>query len=229
MDIDLYADVEDFNSDDAVPNPEDADPKPKNKGDENGGDDIDLYDDVIASSSSAAAAAATASEDKKDGDEAKPDVRAGDAYQRPGRKYQLYVGNLTWWTTDQDMQDAVSALGVDDFLEVKFYENKINGQSKGFCCVSLGSERSMQKVLEEMPKKELHSQLPVVSYPTRQALYQFESQSKTRPPPSGQGQGGGGGGRPSGPPPPGRDSRPPPYHHPPPYGGDRGRGPPHHG
>ena len=84
----------------------------------------------------------------------------------------------------------MTTLGVDDFLEVKFYENKINGQSKGFCCVSLGSERSMQKVMEEMPKKELHSQLPVVSYPTRQALYQFESQSKTRPPPSGQGQGG---------------------------------------
>ena len=92
MDIDLYADVEDFNSDDAVPNPEDADPKPKNKGDENGGDDIDLYDDVIASSSSAAAAA-TASEDKKDGDEAKPEARGGDAYQRPGRKYQVSAKN----------------------------------------------------------------------------------------------------------------------------------------
>ena len=137
--------------------------------------------------------------------------------------FQLYVGNLTWWTTDQDIQDAVSGLGVDDFLEVKFYENKINGQSKGFCCVSLGSERSMQKVMEEMPKKELHSQTPVVSYPTRQALYQFESQSKTRPPSAGQGGPGGpggGGGRPSGPPLPGRDSRPPPHHHPPPYGGD---------
>ena len=31
MDIDLYADVEDFNDDDAVPNPEEADPKPKSK------------------------------------------------------------------------------------------------------------------------------------------------------------------------------------------------------
>ena len=250
MDIDLYADVEDFNSDDAVPNPDDADPKPKSKNSENGGDDIDLYDDVIASSSATSGAA---NEEKKVGEEAKPDVRGGDAHQRPGRKYQvnaiawlklsrlterkrsltictffqLYVGNLTWWTSDQDIQDAVAAVGVDDFLEVKFYENKINGQSKGFCCVSLGSERSMQKVMEEMPKKELHSQLPVVSYPTRQALYQFESQSKTRPPTSGQGQGGGGGRPPSGPPPPGRDSRPPPHHHPPPYGGDRGRGPPH--
>ena len=89
MDIDLYADVEDFNSDDAVPNSEDAEPKAKSKSSENGGDDVDLYDDVIASSSAAAA-----SEEKKDGEEAKPDVRSGDAYQRPGRKYQVNVNCL---------------------------------------------------------------------------------------------------------------------------------------
>ena len=83
MDIDLYADVEDFNSDDAVPNSEDAEPKAKSKSSENGGDDVDLYDDVIASSSAAAT-----NEDKKEGEEAKPDAKSGDAYQRPGRKYQ---------------------------------------------------------------------------------------------------------------------------------------------
>ena len=88
------------------------------------------------------------------------------------------MGNLTWWTTDQDIQDGVVNLGVSDFIEVskntvliktfeprcigndlffthekfsvlqhrckfyltqvKFYENRANGQSKGFCCVSLG-------------------------------------------------------------------------------------------
>ena len=35
-------------------------------------------------------------------------------------------------------QDGVVNLGVADFIEVKFYENRANGQSKGFCCVSLG-------------------------------------------------------------------------------------------
>ena len=89
MDIDLYADVEDFNSDDAVPNPEDAEPKAKSKsGEENGGDDVDLYDDVIASSS------AVTNEDKKEGEEAKPDAKSGDAYQRPGRKYQ--ASSIAW-------------------------------------------------------------------------------------------------------------------------------------
>ena len=88
MDIDLYADVEDFNSDDAVPNSEDVEPKAKSKNSENGGDDVDLYDDVIASSSAAT------NEDKKEGEEAKPDAKGGDAYQRPGRKYQASI--IAW-------------------------------------------------------------------------------------------------------------------------------------
>merc|ERR1719347_144045 len=141
-----------------------------------------------------------------------------------GRRWQLYIGNLTWWTTDQDIQDNVQNLGVSDFLEVKFYENRANGQSKGFCCVSMGSEASMRKVMDNFPKKELHGQKPVVTYATKQALHQFESQSKTRPP---QQAGQGGGPRPSGPggPPMGRGApmrgpppgvgRPPPGHPPP--------------
>ena len=76
------------------------------------------------------------------------------------------------------MQNA----GVNDFLEVKFYENRANGQSKGFCCVSVASEPSMRVIMEKLPKQELHGQVPVVTYATKQALHQFEAQSKTRPP-----------------------------------------------
>ena len=99
-----------------------------------------------------------------------------------GRKYQLYVGNLTWWTTDADIAECVQNAGVHDFLEVKFYENRANGQSKGFCCVSVASEPSMRVIIEKLPKQELHGQVPVVTYATKQALHQFEAQSKTRPP-----------------------------------------------
>ena len=52
----------------------------------------------------------------------------------PPRRYQVYVGNLTWWTTDADIADAVLSVGVNDFVEVKFYENRANGQSKGNLC-----------------------------------------------------------------------------------------------
>lgn len=67
---------------------------------------------------------------------------------------------------------------------MKFFENRANGQSKGFCVISLGSEQSMRMVLERLPKKELHGQMPVVTLPTKQALNKFESQCKTRSTPS---------------------------------------------
>ena len=95
---------------------------------------------------------------------------------------------MTWWTTDADIADCVQNVGVHDFLEVKFYENRANGQSKGFCCVSVASEPSMRIIMEKLPKQELHGQVPVVTYATKQALHQFEAQSKTRPstaPPAG--------------------------------------------
>lgn len=87
------------------------------------------------------------------------------------------------WTTDQDITNAVHEIGVPDFQEVKFFENRSNGQSKGFCVISLGSESSMRLCMERLSKKELHGQAPVVTLPTKQALNQFESQQKTRPVP----------------------------------------------
>ena len=215
VDIDLYADVEqDFPQEDFS------------------AENNDLYDDVIT--------AGTNSKEEDKGEKAGPspekpaqqDSSPSPARQLGERRWQLYIGNLTWWTTDQDIQDNVQGLGVADFIEVKFYENRANGQSKGFCCVSMGSEASMRKVMDLMPKKELHGQNPVVTYATKQALHQFEAQSKTRPPQqAGQGGGGGPRGPPPGPLPLGRGPpmRPPPRHLGPPPGAYRGPPPSHHG
>jgi cleavage and polyadenylation specificity factor subunit 6/7 len=60
-------------------------------------------------------------------------------------------------------------------VEVKFFENRANGQSKGFCVITLGSEPSMRMCMERLPKKELHGQCPVVTFPTKQALNQVSS------------------------------------------------------
>lgn len=77
----------------------------------------------------------------------------------------------------------MSDIGINDFQEVKFFENRANGQSKGYCAVSLGSETSMRLCMDRLPKKLLHGQTPVVTLPTKQALNNFESQQKTRPNP----------------------------------------------
>ncbi|XP_023217241.1 cleavage and polyadenylation specificity factor subunit 6-like [Centruroides sculpturatus] len=82
------------------------------------------------------------------------------------------------WTTDQDVIDAINSVNVTDVLDIKFYENRANGQSKGFCVVTLGSDNSFRLVMEKLPKKELHGQNPVVTPCSRQNLNHFEMQSR---------------------------------------------------
>ena len=76
------------------------------------------------------------------------------------------------WTTDNDVANAVKSIGVNDFLEVKFFENRANGQSKGFCAISLGSEASSRAVLDKLPRKDIHGMSPVVTFTNKQALAQ---------------------------------------------------------
>ena len=51
--------------------------------------------------------------------------------------------------------------------------------------MSLGSDNSVRNCLDNLSKKELHGNTPIVTLATKQALNQFESQSKTRTTPPG--------------------------------------------
>lgn len=103
--------------------------------------------------------------------------------QNSGKRYSLYVGNLTWWTTDEDLNTAIHALQIHDLLEIKFHENRVNGQSKGFAMVAFQSDASAKKVMEQLPKVEIHNQNPVVTFVNRSALKQFEDAAPSRPDP----------------------------------------------
>ncbi|RZF48986.1 hypothetical protein LSTR_LSTR012469 [Laodelphax striatellus] len=191
-----------------------------------GGDGVDLYDDVIASAPGSGvnnssgggppgSGSGPTTNNTDNGNGPGPENMNNIPKSDGGRRHQLYIGNLTWWTTDQDIADAVLSVGVNDFCEVKFFENRANGQSKGFCVVTLGSADSVRICMERLVKKDLHGQNLVVTYPTKHALSHFEAQSKTRrtpPAPNQQDQRGMGMGGPphanhhpgpQGPPPPG--------------------------
>lgn len=189
--------------------------------DEFGGDGVDLYDDIGGPTEPVAAGGGggggTPTGDNVSGPgsiDGSSNVGPNGVYhqgsgnQTPtmNRRYQLYVGNLTWWTTDQDISNALREIGVNDLQEVKFFENRANGQSKGFSVISLGSEPSLRTVLDQLPKKEMHGQTVVVTYPSKQALTQFESLQKTRPVPPPQQNG-----PPRGPAPPNMGGPMPPH------------------
>ncbi|KAF7261392.1 hypothetical protein EG68_01114 [Paragonimus skrjabini miyazakii] len=126
----------------------------------------ELYDDVIAPSTSEAAITAQS---------VVPSLNNMGLHN--GRRIATYVGNLTWWTTDQDLLEAANKLGINDVIEIKFHENRQNGQSKGFCAMVFGSEQSVRVAMDKMPKTEIHGQKPVVTHCTKQNLSIFEKAS----------------------------------------------------
>ncbi|XP_026471967.1 cleavage and polyadenylation specificity factor subunit 6-like [Ctenocephalides felis] len=97
-----------------------------------------------------------------------------------GQIYELFIGNLTWWTTDENIIDAIAELGVKDCIAVAFFENRRNGMSKGHCVISLRTESSARTVLEKLPSKELYGRKPIVTCPSKQALAMLESQWQMR-------------------------------------------------
>lgn len=147
------------------------------------GQDPDLYDDVIRTQGSATDF--TDITNTVDHSHGKHDHLAevvsniniqSNAYN--GKRVSLYIGQLTWWTTDADLAGAVQELGIKDLLEVKFHENRVNGQSKGFAVVTVGSEVSSRLIQDKIPKREIHGQNPMVLPCNKQSLNFFEGSTR---------------------------------------------------
>ncbi|XP_005046657.1 PREDICTED: cleavage and polyadenylation specificity factor subunit 7 [Ficedula albicollis] len=171
--IDIYAD-EEFTQDPEFSN----------------ADQMDLYDDVLAASSQP-------QEKRSSSSEAPPEIRQEPSpkpnskppailYTYSGlrnKRAAVYVGSFSWWTTDQQLIQTIRSVGVYDVVELKFAENRANGQSKGYAEVVVASENSVHKLLELLPGKILNGDKVEVRLATRQNLSQFEAQARKRVPP----------------------------------------------
>uniref|UniRef100_A0A1I7U613 RRM domain-containing protein n=1 Tax=Caenorhabditis tropicalis TaxID=1561998 RepID=A0A1I7U613_9PELO len=103
-----------------------------------------------------------------------------------GRKYCCYVGNLLWYTTDADLLKAIASTGLarSQFADMKFFENRTNGQSKGYALLVLNSDAAVKQIMETLPTKAIHGQSPtVLGYnKTNQAkLEEVQAKNQTRP------------------------------------------------
>lgn len=87
----------------------------------------------------------------------------------------VYVGNLTWWTTDQDLINACASLNVRDINNVKFFENRANGQSKGYCAIDVASLNSAKTLMHELRNVTIHNEHPYVAIASKTPLYYFET------------------------------------------------------
>jgi len=94
----------------------------------------------------------------------------------------IYVGNLSFEVTDEDLQQAFSAFG--QIATVSVVKDKFTGQSRGFGFVEMPNPAEAQAAIAGLNGKEIKGR----------ALNINEARPRTE----GGGRGGGGGGRPGG-------------------------------
>jgi RNA recognition motif-containing protein len=92
---------------------------------------------------------------------------------------RLYVGNLSFNTTELELRDVFSQYGT--VAETKMVTDRETGRPRGFAFVEMGSEQEAKEAIEQLNARELGGR----------ALTVNEAQERS----GGGGRGGGGGGR----------------------------------
>ncbi|XP_038976679.1 cleavage and polyadenylation specificity factor subunit 6 [Phoenix dactylifera] len=117
----------------------------------------------------------------------------------------LVVGDLHWWTTDAQLESVMSQYGR--VKEIKFFEERASGKSKGYCQVEFYDATAAAACKEGMYGHAFNGRTCVVEYASPQILKQMGAaytsrQSQAQPQQqgrrqmnSGMGRGGGWGGR----------------------------------
>ena len=96
---------------------------------------------------------------------------------------KLFVGNLSFKTTENDLQDAFAACGT--VVETNLMMDRMTGRPRGFAFVTMSSPEEAQKAIDSLHGKEFDGRALTVN---------IARPREDRPP-----GGGGGGGRDRGP------------------------------
>lgn len=96
---------------------------------------------------------------------------------------KLYVGNLSYNTTENDLHDAFAAHG--SVVEANLMVDRESGRPRGFGFVTMSTPEEAQKAIEAMHGADLDGRPLTVNL----------ARPREDRPPGGGGRGGGGGGR----------------------------------
>jgi cold-inducible RNA-binding protein len=104
---------------------------------------------------------------------------------------KLFVGNLSYDTTENDLHDAFSAHGT--VVSADLMQDRMTGRSRGFAFVTLSTPEEAQRAIEAMNGSMLNGRNLTVNI-ARPKEDRFGGGGGSRPPRRDYGGGGGGGG-----------------------------------
>lgn len=74
---------------------------------------------------------------------------------------KLFVGNIDWGTTDEQLQELFSQYG--DIEEAVIIKDRFSGRSKGFGFVTFTNDAEADKATEELHEKDFNGRNLVVN------------------------------------------------------------------
>lgn len=89
------------------------------------------------------------------------------------RGTKLFVGELHWWTTDADLESALSEYGK--VKDIKFSEEKASGKSKGYCQVEFYDHTAAYNCKAGMHGRLFNGRPCVIAFSSPVTLGQFSS------------------------------------------------------
>ncbi|KAM8876867.1 cleavage and polyadenylation specificity factor subunit 7-like [Synchiropus splendidus] len=98
----------------------------------------------------------------------------------PQGKLCLYVGHFPWWVSDEDLVSKAKSLGVCDVVDIKFAENKANGQSRGYAELTVSSDKSFRTLMEKLPNCTMNGEKIECRYASRHNLGVFAQIAQQR-------------------------------------------------
>jgi hypothetical protein len=74
----------------------------------------------------------------------------------------LYVGNLRWWTTDQQLEDLFGQYGKIKSLRIA--DDRVNGKSKGYAMIEFYSAEAARLAKENIHGKDLDGKECIINF-----------------------------------------------------------------